>query len=434
MQTLRISELVPHPQNEFFFDDMTGQKWEEFLESIRTSGVIEPPVVTPVDDKYMIVSGHQRIRACKELGINEVHCEVKGYVGDRDKITKDLIETNIRQRGNINTSDLKLSRIIKELERIYGVRQGSAGKSEVPMELGATAKDIADKIGIDINTYKRTKKLLEVIPEIQNLLDEGVLPASAVSRVIAKLSEEEQLSLLEKLPAAEKFTQAQIQSYIGQIQSKDKQIADLQAEAAEAVRAIKAGSDSEEYMRAKKAKEDLEGECRKEYEARKVLETKVGDKDKQIAMLREQFNNATKKLNELQRQKEVMSEPEVREVEVEVEVYPEDYERLKRERQCLDEENERLSALVASLKVNHHVARNPFDGMEEEDDLEGYYDKVTMFAAAVVPEIDSIMVGAERFALMTVSQREFIGNRITQCIHSFNQMMAVLKNSNKEAA
>lgn len=38
MQALKVQDLKPHPKNEYFFDDMTGQKYEEFRESIRTSG------------------------------------------------------------------------------------------------------------------------------------------------------------------------------------------------------------------------------------------------------------------------------------------------------------------------------------------------------------------------------------------------------------
>ena len=66
MQQINVNELKPHPRNNEFFDDMTGEKWKEFLESIKIRGVIEPIVITP--DKT-IVSGHQRVRACKELGI-----------------------------------------------------------------------------------------------------------------------------------------------------------------------------------------------------------------------------------------------------------------------------------------------------------------------------------------------------------------------------
>lgn len=56
MQQLNINELKPHPKNNEFFDDMTGDAWEAFKESIKTSGIIEPIVVTK---DMIIVSGHQ---------------------------------------------------------------------------------------------------------------------------------------------------------------------------------------------------------------------------------------------------------------------------------------------------------------------------------------------------------------------------------------
>ena len=149
MQKFKISELKPHLRNNEFFDDMSGEKWQEFLESIKTSGVIEPIVVT--QDK-VIVSGHQRVRACKELGIEEILAEVKVY-DNEDDIIKDLLETNIRQRGDIGGSTVKLGRRIKELERIYGVRQGSAGKVGGSNGPSISQEDLAQKLGINLKTF-----------------------------------------------------------------------------------------------------------------------------------------------------------------------------------------------------------------------------------------------------------------------------------------
>ena len=96
MQNISINSLKPHEKNDYFFDDMTGSKWSEFIESIRTSGVIEPIVVTR---DFTIVSGPQQVRACKELGISEIPARVKNCT-DEDAVIKDLPETNVRQRGN----------------------------------------------------------------------------------------------------------------------------------------------------------------------------------------------------------------------------------------------------------------------------------------------------------------------------------------------
>ena len=110
MQQINIDELKPHPRNNEFFDDMSSEKWKEFIESIKTRGVIEPVVIT---GDRVIVSGHQRVRACKELGIETVVCDVHTYKND-DEILQDLLETNIRQRGDVGGSALDTTKKITQ--------------------------------------------------------------------------------------------------------------------------------------------------------------------------------------------------------------------------------------------------------------------------------------------------------------------------------
>lgn len=224
MQEILVSELNPHSKNDYFFDDMSGDKWEEFVESVRTSGVIEPIVIT--QDK-VIVSGHQRVRACKELGITSINAEVRIY-DDDDAIIKDLLETNVRQRGDVGGSTVKLGRRIKELERIYGVRNGVAGETRSSNgtwgKTEMTEVELASKLGIDINTLKRAKLLVSLPQEIQDLVEAGNISPSTASRLIARLSPEEQEQLAASLPATEKLTQKQVQQYIRDISDRDVQI------------------------------------------------------------------------------------------------------------------------------------------------------------------------------------------------------------------
>ena len=66
---IKISELKPHPKNNYYFDDMVDDVWDDFLQSVRTSGVTN--AITITQDKT-IISGHQRVRACKVLGIEDI--------------------------------------------------------------------------------------------------------------------------------------------------------------------------------------------------------------------------------------------------------------------------------------------------------------------------------------------------------------------------
>ena len=209
MQKMNVNELKPHPQNDYFFDDIQGQKWTEFLESVKTSGVIEPIIC---NQNKVVISGHQRLRACKELGINEVLVDTRIY-DNEESIIKDLIETNIRQRGDINSSGLKLGRIIKTLEEAYGIRIGNNVGNK-------TQSDLAKQLNMSVDTLSNYKKLTTLIPELQELSLEGNIATSVASRVLARLSQEDQKELFNELgkDKLKNITQNEIRQYI----KKDK--------------------------------------------------------------------------------------------------------------------------------------------------------------------------------------------------------------------
>lgn len=133
----------------------------------------------------------------KELGIKEVLCDIRSYDNEQQEI-KDLIETNIRQRGDISSSSLKMGRIIKTLEDIYKIKNGG-DRTSLTNGQSATQEDIAKQLGIDKGAYIRDKKLLDFIPELQDMFIEGKLTTSVASRILARLSPTEQSQLIEEL-------------------------------------------------------------------------------------------------------------------------------------------------------------------------------------------------------------------------------------------
>ena len=227
MQQINITELKPHPRNNEFFDDMTGENWEAFLESIKTSGVIEPIVIT--GDMY-IISGHQRVRACKELGIDTIMTECKPYYlsDNYDVVLKNLIETNIRQRGIGNTNQRKMGLCIKELDRIYGIREGSNNKKgDNRLGEGNNFTDKSPKteeellkslgLGIDRRTIQNYKKLTEMIPELEDLVDTGIVMPTTALAIMRNLSEAEQIELISSMDTTKKITKNEVQKYIDEI-------------------------------------------------------------------------------------------------------------------------------------------------------------------------------------------------------------------------
>ena len=86
--------------------------------------------------------------------------------------------TNIRRRGEIGGSAKKVGKRIKELERLYGIQNGGDRKSEPNYsELKKSQTDLAAQMGISVDTLQNYKMLAEMIPELDELVDTGIVTA-----------------------------------------------------------------------------------------------------------------------------------------------------------------------------------------------------------------------------------------------------------------
>ncbi|MGF7396218.1 ParB N-terminal domain-containing protein [Thermoanaerobacterium thermosaccharolyticum] len=313
MPKINVNLLRPHPRNKEFFDDMEGDKWKDFVESIKTSGIIQPLIVT---DDYVVISGHQRLKAAKELGLTEVPCEIRKYA-DKDGITaedwklNDLIETNIKQRGMGNTNPMKAARCYLELERIHGVQRGgyrgglqNLGGQSAIIALSSPKsfqQKIAEEAGISIRQYKNTKKLNDLIKPLQDLVEKKNLKPTIATN-LAYLDQEDQWILYNVFGES-----------IGEImQTKDS--VEIRKELDE----LRKQSKQNEELRLKAEREKVELERQKlELEEKiknikpEIIEKEPDDyqelKDT-LKTIKEQSEQLTKRLNELEQEKNRLDE------------------------------------------------------------------------------------------------------------------------------
>lgn len=204
-RVMDIRNLTPHPRNNEFFDDIEGEKWDEFKENIRQHGLYVPILVTT---EGVIVSGHQRVRACKELEMWSVPVNIKHFP-DEDAVLRALIETNTVQRGTIvNQSKRRQSAIIRELERLYkiGVNGGdrksknfSAPNGELILDEPSTQQELAEKLGVSTRQYSRLKSLSNLLPELYDVLEENEIPQNYLYQIALNFPEHEQSALLQKM-------------------------------------------------------------------------------------------------------------------------------------------------------------------------------------------------------------------------------------------
>ena len=110
-----------------------------------------------------------------------------------------LIETNIRQRGIGNPNPVKLGKCIKELERIYGIQHGATSfqgnqHSEVTPKISETPtqEQLSDMIGISVDTLSNYKKLTELVPELQDWVETGILAPTTAIALVKSMSTDKQ--------------------------------------------------------------------------------------------------------------------------------------------------------------------------------------------------------------------------------------------------
>ena len=366
-QMMETKELIPHARNDFFFDDITGEPWQEFLKSVKTSGIIEPLVIS--QDK-VIVSGHQRLRAAKELGIDKVPVEVRIYESE-DELLKQLIETNIRQRGLGNGNPVKLGRCLKELERIEGIRDGSAN-SPGTNRIGdgnnfrdqKTQTDLAKELGMTERTLRNYKALADASPTMQEILEEGKITPTSALKLIRSLPEDEQEEVASHIWEQGKVTGKDVDELLKQIAERDAKVENLTKELEQKITQAHEAKRTEIELRAQieELEEANEGlmapsdEMELYREAIKEKQELLREQADKIGSLEAEIEATKKALEEekaLRPTKEVTVE---KVVEVERVVDPEEYEALRREavgsgvEADMERENrERLEALLAVL-------------------------------------------------------------------------------------
>lgn len=100
VQNIALDLLDDNPNNHFH--KIEGDKWEEFLGSVKEYGVVNPIIVRPKDGRYEILAGHNRKRAAIEAGLNEISCIIK----DIDDVDASVI-IGITNNQREDTTDLE---------------------------------------------------------------------------------------------------------------------------------------------------------------------------------------------------------------------------------------------------------------------------------------------------------------------------------------
>ena len=172
---LPLSQLDEIEDQPFPIND---SKVEQIADSIENVGVIEPLIVVKNGERYNILSGRHRFRACQKLGKSEIPC----YIKDTDETTARYILIATNTDRNNEYSPIVYARAYAE----YLDLMKKMGKK-------AVVNAISEQSGMNRKQIYRYLRLNYLIQELQKWVEKSVLTIEAAVE-LSFLSEEKQLA------------------------------------------------------------------------------------------------------------------------------------------------------------------------------------------------------------------------------------------------
>ena len=174
-----------------------------------------------------VISGHQRLKACKELGIDLVPIMIRDDLTDENEKLKLLLAANF---GRTKNDDAKQRKIATEYVALCGNSHGGNRKSNGDNRHLISQDEIAEQLGVSPRTLREMLAIeSKLTPEIKELLGTGVFTKTTASKILTKLSPDEQKELAKSLPVDTALTQEQVNTYVEKIKSQENQIAGYEA-------------------------------------------------------------------------------------------------------------------------------------------------------------------------------------------------------------
>lgn len=220
--TMKVANIRPFEGHPFAVRD-NKDMWD-LVDSIKKFGVLEPVMVIPhKDGGYEMVSGHRRMRACQLAGIEDIPVIVRNL--DRDEAIISMVDSNLKRE---EISPMEKARAYQMKTDAMKRKMGRRTKEEIVQDEAMGIKrmnadeELAQQVGESPATIQRYKTLNKLVPELQDMVDEGKIPVNTGAD-IAQMKPAEQKVLADviqkeaKVPSGTKAKELKVESKAGKL-------------------------------------------------------------------------------------------------------------------------------------------------------------------------------------------------------------------------
>lgn len=174
---ISVNDITPNPYQPRI--KMDNESLEELAASIKEKGVVQPILVRSMGtDKYELIAGERRFRACKMVGLPEVPAIVK-EVNDAEAMAIAITE-------NIQREDLNAI----ELARAY---------SSLMSEFNLTQEQLAQSVGKSRPAVANMMRLLQLPQEIQENILSGKVSMGHARALLSLEQQNLQIEVCKKI-------------------------------------------------------------------------------------------------------------------------------------------------------------------------------------------------------------------------------------------
>lgn len=202
---VKITELHDFKDNPYKVKD--NEDMEQLIESIKENGVIENPIVRPLETGgYELLSGHRRKYACLRLGIKEIKVDVREM--DRDMAVITMVDSNL-QRTDVLPSErafaykMKLEAMKNQGKRfdLENIKDDETSRQLV--EKFSASEMLGKEVGQSGRTIQRYVRLTNLEKPILELVDNNLMAISPAVE-ISFLTKQEQEDLIETMESEDR--------------------------------------------------------------------------------------------------------------------------------------------------------------------------------------------------------------------------------------
>lgn len=195
---LPIERLRPFQTANIGFKPYSEENLNALADDIAANGLIEAIKVRPIADGYEILSGHNRVAACKLLGWTEMPADIEPVDDDRAIVIATV--TNLQRRQGLLPSERGWAyRALLEAHKRQGKRSDlvyhTCGQNDHMLK---TRDTVAAFFGVDVNQLRRMVRITYLIRPLLDAVDERRLNLMC-GVAISYYDEETQKLFLERL-------------------------------------------------------------------------------------------------------------------------------------------------------------------------------------------------------------------------------------------